>query len=816
METLIRDVRFAVRRLAKKPVFTTIAIASLAIGIGANTAIFTLVNAVMLQEPPIERSEEVVEVYRATAGFSHATFSYPDLEDLGRVTDEVFSDVAGSRISFVQTDTDGGVKVLPAELVTGNFFPMLGVPALVGRTLRPSDDVSPGAHPVVMLGYGYWQRHFGGDPGVIGEAIRLNGREYTIIGVVPRDWIGNLRGMTPEVYASTMMMASLVTSDDSELESRGSASIFVKARLRPGVSLVAAQGVLDRFAESQRRSYPDQWQADNVISAVPTDEVIMNPMIDRILVPAAVMLVVVMFLVLTIACANLGSFLLAQAMDRRKEVATRLALGATRATLIRQWLTETLMLALLGGSAGLLLASGLLGALVNADLPLPIPITLDLSLNGNVLGFSLLISLATGIFFGLAPAVQATQLDLAGTLKDESAGGGQAKKITLRNALVVVQVAVSLVLLVGAGLFLRSLQARLAVDPGFGYQPAAILTVHASTDRYTQKEAHVFLRTLVQEASLLPGVESAGMIGDLPLSTLNNQILNVTVVGVDPPPGHDHHSIDWAEADPGFFDAAGVTIVEGRSFDERDRHDSAAVAIISQAFAERFWPGSEAVGRTFRTGDTEVTVVGVSRDAKIRSLGEAPRPFVFLPFEQSSSLGMTLVAQTAAPANGLLVNLVALARRLDPELLIIESKTMERHLAVMLLPQRLSAVVVGAFGALALLLASIGLYGVVSYAASARSREVGIRVALGADPSIVVRLLMGGGMKLVALGGGVGLVLSVLFVQLLGGLIYGVGTFDPLAFGVVPLVLGAVALTAAWIPARRAGRIDPVIALKGE
>ena len=288
---------------------------------GANTAIFTLVNAVILQEPPIERPEEVVEVYRATAGFSHATFSYPDLEDLGRDTDQVFSDVAGSRISFVQTDVNGGVEVLPAELVTGNFFPMLGVPALVGRTLRPSDDVSPGAHPVVMLGYGYWQRRFGGDPRVIGEAIRLNGREYMIIGVVPRAWTGNLRGMTPEVYASTMMMGSLVPSDDNELESRGDVSIFVKARLSPGVSLVEAQGALDRFAESHRRSHPEHWQADNVITLVPTDEVIMNPMVDRIIVPAAVMLVVVMLLVLTIACANLGSFLLAQAMDRRKEVA---------------------------------------------------------------------------------------------------------------------------------------------------------------------------------------------------------------------------------------------------------------------------------------------------------------------------------------------------------------------------------------------------------------------------------------------------------------------------------------------------------------
>jgi predicted permease len=792
-----------------------IAIASLAVGIGANTAVFTLVNAVILGETPIERIDEVVEVYRSTGGFSHATFSYPDFEDLRRDHGGVFAELAASRINFVQADAEGGVEMMMSELISGNFFPMLGIEAAIGRTFLPSDDVSRGGHPVVMLGYGTWQKRYDGDPAVIGRSIRLNGREYSIIGVVPKSWTGNIRGMTPEIYGTTMMMGPL-GSGEAELDNRSEFSTFLKARLAPGVSLVEAQSAVDRFAGARRQDHPDHWQADSVITLVPTGKVIMNPMIDRILVPAAIMLIVIMLLVLTIACANLGSFLLAQAVDRRKEVATRLALGAARSTLIRQWMTESLLLALGAGAVGLILARSALWLLVNADLPLPVPLTLDLEADTTVLALTFLVSLVSGVFFGLAPALQATRPDIVGTLKDESAGGGQAKKIRLRNTLVVVQVAVSAILLVGAGLFLRSLGARLDVDPGFGQRPAAILTVFPSPERYTPEEAAVFQRALIAEATARPGVESAGLVGDLPLNTLANHMVSVKVPGVDPPPGHDHFLLDYTAIDPGLFDAASLSLLEGRGFDERDRSDSTQVAIVSRAFVDRFWPGQNALDRSFTADGVEVTVVGVSRDATIRSLGETPRPFLFRPFEQEPNSSVTLVARTRGPAEAVLLDLVAVARRLDPELMILESKTMKRHLDVMLLPQRLSALVVGTFGGLALMLASIGLYGVVSYTASSRYREVGIRVALGADPASVSRLLMGGGMKLVALGAGIGLAISALMAQLLGGLLYGVGTFDPVAFGLVPLVLGAVAFAAAWIPARRASTIDPVTALHSD
>ncbi len=814
METLARDLRFALRRLAQKPAFTAIAILSLAIGIGANTAIFSLINAIILRDLPLQRPEELVDVYQSVAGFSHGPFSFPDIEDLRREASDAFLGVAASRLAFVQTDVENGVEIVTGEIVSGNYFTLLGVPAHIGRTLLPEDDISPRGHAQVMLSYQYWQERYEGDRTIVGQGIRLNGLEYTIVGVAPRSYTGNIRGLAPAIYAPSMMVGHLQPSDQDELQFRGNQSVFAKARLVAGVTPERAQEVCDRVAESLRSRYPENWQADNVITVVPTAEVIMNPMIDHVLVPAAALMMVVVALVLLIACANLASFLLAQAADRRKEVAVRLALGAGRLALIRQFLTESVLLAIAGGGAGLLLARLLLQGLVRADLPLPFPITLDLRLDPTVLGFSFLVTVAAGLLFGMAPAIQATRAEVAPTLKDESTGGGRPRRLSLRSGLVVVQVAVSLMLLVGAGLFLRSLQARLDIDPGFGHDPAAILMVQAVPDRYTPTEGRVFFGSLLDQIRALPGVEAVGMTDDVPLSTMNNLSIGLVVDGVDPPPDRDDHEVDRAEVDAGFFDAVGVPLLQGRAFNDGDAPGGAPVAIVSAAFVERFWPGGDAVGRTFHTGDAEYTVVGVARDVKVRSLGEAPRPFVYLAFSQAYSSSMTLIARTSGEAAATLSEMLALARRLDPELLIYQAETMDRHLGVMLLPHRLSALVVSAFGGLALLLASIGLYGVVSYSVSTRSREVGIRMALGADPASVVRMLMSGGLRLAAIGAVIGFVLSLAAGRLLGGLLYGVAATDPIALGVVPLVLGVVAVLAVWLPARRASGVKPVKALR--
>ena len=816
MERLTRDLRYAVRRLVKNPLFTVVAVVSLAIGIGANTAIFTLVNAIMLRDLPLDEPEELVEIYRSVAGFSHATFAYPDYVDLVRETEDIFSDVAGTQLALVQTDVDAGIEIIPAELVTGNYFPTLGVPAEIGRTLLPEDDVSPGGHPMVMLSHGFWQERYAGAPDVVGEEIRLNGRAYEIIGVVPEAFTGNLRGLEPSIYAPIMMVGHLQPSDVDQLEARGNQNTFLKGRLLPGVSVAQAQARGDQLAETFRAEYPDNWAADNIITLVPTTDIIMNPMIDRVIRPAAAMMMAVVALVLLIACANLASFLLAQAADRRKEIALRLAMGARRSRLITQLLTESVLLSVIGGAAGLGLSVVMLRALMTADIPLPIPIRLDLSPDASVLMFGFAVTLGAGLLFGLVPALQATNPDVAPTLKDEGTGGGKPKRVTLRGSLVVLQVAVSLILLVGGGLFLRSLQARIAVDPGFGYEPAGILSLQTPPERYTEEESRVFLRTYLEDVASLPGVTAVGITHDLHLNTFNNSMMGFGVDGVEPPPGQEYHLADWARVDPGFFEATGIPIVAGRNFEPTDEAGAPLVAIVSEAFAARYWPGEDAVGRVFRGQDTEYTVVGVARDAKVRSLGEAPRPFVYRPYEQAFSSGMTVVAQTQGDARRTTIDMLAAARRLDPEIMVFEQNTMERHLSGMILGHRLSAIVITGFGLIALLLAVLGLYGIVSYAVSTRSREVGIRVSLGADPRSVVRLLMGGGMRLVAIGGIVGLGLSFVAAKLLAGLLFGVGTGDPVTFLAVPAILGGVALLAAYVPARRASSIDPVTALKSD
>ena len=816
MPRLVQDLRFGFRRLQRRPAFTAIAILSIAIGVGANTAIFSIVNAIVLRRLPMDRPAELVDVYRSMPGMSAGPFTYPDLSDFEHDTKDVFAAVAGYRFGFVQTDAEGGVDSHPIELVTGNYFPMLGVQAAVGRTLLPSDDVAPGAHPVVMLGYGYWQRKFGGSPEVVGSAIRLNGREYTVVGVAPRTFSGSLRGLTPDLYAPRMMVGALVPSDQDELTVRLNFSVFIQARLRPGVTLVQAQSAADRLVGSLRERFPKDWQAGNAVTLVPTDQVIINPMIDRVVVPAATMMMVVVGLVLLVACANLASFLLAQAADRRKEVAIRLALGAGRRVLIRQFLTETVALACLGGAVGLLLARAVLGWLVTADLPFPIPISLDLRLDPTVLGFSLLVTVTAGVLFGLAPALQATRPDIAPTLKNETTGGGRPRAVTLRGALVVGQVAVSLVLLVGAVFFLRSFQARLAIDPGFGAAPAALVDLQPLVDRHSPEQARAFFRRLVEDAATVAAVDRVGLTGNLNLTPADNRMSGVEVPGVEPPPGQRSFLVDFAPVDPGFFDAAGVPIVAGRAFTAADDENAAPVTIVSRTFATRFWPGHDPLGQTVRSNGTALTVVGVAADTKVRSLGEDPTPFFYRPVEQAFSRRLILIARTRADAERAVVDLVALARRLDPEIVIYDAKTMDRHLSASVLPHRLAAWAIAALGALALVLATIGLYGVVSYAVATRSREVGIRLALGAEPNQIVRLLMRGGLRLVGAGLAIGLALAVMAARLLHGVLYGIQSMDLVAFTLAPLALLAVALVAAWIPARRAIRISPVRALRAE
>jgi predicted permease len=812
-----RNITYSARRMLQSPGFTATAVLSLAIGIGANTAVFSLVNAILLQKPPLKNPDTLVDLYISSQNWQYNVFSYPDFEDVRDATADVFSAISATQISLVQADRDGTIEMLPVEMVTGQYFSMIGVNPRLGRTLLPEDDVARGAHPVVVLGHSHWVRAFGADTDVVGQQVRLSGRLYTVVGVADEDYPGKFTGIAPAFFLPMLMLNEVEAGTDDALERRGNHSQFVRARLKPGVTLPQAEASLAAVATHSKQEHPDFWDPDSQIDLIPTNDVILYPPFDRFVRAAAWLLTIVTGLVLLIACANLAGFLLARATDRRKEIAVRLALGATRTMLVGQLLTETVLLGLLGGVGGVVLGVSLLRVLLAADLPLPIPVDLDLSLDTTVLGYSLVISLAAGLLFGLAPALQATRPDVAATLKDETPGGGRAGRLTLRNTLVTAQVAISFMLLVAAGLFLRSFVATQAADPGFGRDPAAILTMAVPANRYTEEEGRVFTRTLFDRLEQVPGVEAVGLISNLHLNTLSTHTIRVNIDGVEPPPGQEGHDVDRADVDAGFFDAAGISIRQGRNFTSLDRDDAPPVAIISAALAQKFWPRQDPIGQMLRLlRGEDLRVIGVASDAKVRSLGEAPRPFVYLPYTQAYAEFFTVVAKTSLDADRTALQLVAAARELDPEAWVWEAKSMERHLGIVLLPARLSALMLTVFAGLALLLASVGLYGIVSYAVSQRTHEMGIRMSLGADAGTVIRTLTGSGLKLVALGGAIGLALALLVTRALSNMLFGVGAFDPVTFVTVPALLGGVALLAAYVPARRASRIDPVRALRAE
>ena len=814
---LVRDVRYALRRLLARPGFTATAVLSLALGIGANAAMFTLVNDMILRKPSLESPERLVDIYMSGGPGPFSTLSHPDLEDLSRATTEVFSGVAGTRLALAPR-TDGDVpEQVVIELVTANFFEVLGLKPGIGRLIEPADAPAPGSGPVVVLTDAYWRRAFGGDRNVVGRSIRLTGGSYTVIGVAPRDYPSSLRGVGIDLFAPVMMAGQLDPVTGDPFTDRNSQSTFAKARLRPGVGYEQARLGLARLATDLKARRVGSWRGDDRFTMIPYSDVIIWPPIDRVLVPVAWMLMVVVGLVLVIACANLAAFLLARAVDRRKEIAVRIALGATRGRLISQLLVESVLLAVLGGAVGVSLGRAALRLLLAADLPLPLPVSLGLALDWRVVGFAIAVSVAAGVLFGLAPALQTTRLDVVSVLRDESGGGGRVRG-RLRQVLVAGQVAVSVVLLVGAGLFVRSLDAARGVDPGFGHSPAALAWIGIPAAR-SRSEVVLTIRQVEQRVSELPGVVTVGAVSNMHLNPLSSGSTTLLIDEVPPPPGRDGHSVDDAAADTGFIAAAGLRLESGRNFAATDTAGAPPVALVNRAFVERFWPGRAAVGRRLRRpgqGGEAIEVVGVVNTAKIRSLAEDPRPVVYFALDQSEPEVIWLVARTSGDAEPLVASMLRTIREIDPDLFLLQSRSMKRHLEIMSLPIKLGAVALAAFAGLALVMASIGLYGTVSYAVAQRTREVGIRLSLGADRGAVVRLLLWGGLRLVLIGAAAGLAVSLALAQLLQGLLFGIRALDPATFAAVPVVLVAVAFLAAWVPARRAGRVNPVAALKAE
>jgi macrolide transport system ATP-binding/permease protein len=824
MSDLWQDIRFAARQMARKPGITVFAVLSLALGIGVNSSIFSLVNSVLLRNLPAVRPAELVDVYVGKKGdVRYATSSFLDYADL-RSWNDVVTDLAAFNVTIATWDNGRKVELLFGEQVTASYFRLLGLRPALGRAFLPEEDATPGTHPVALLSYRCWQQRFGRDPKVIGRSLKLNGIHFTVIGVAPERLKGSFPALAVDFWVPMQMSDAMDRTP--QLGERGSRSLFLKARLKPGVTLDKAQTQFTALAGRLRAAFPED-DKDLEITLVRTCDVVFNPAIDGPVIGVAGLLMGIVGLVLLIACSNIANLLLVRASERRKEIAVRLAIGAGRGRLIRQLLTESVLLALLGGAVGLLFALWTTRLIVAFRPPLAIPLTLDVALDAKVLAFTLGLALLTGLLCGVAPALQASRPDLVGTLRDDTAGPGRRyRRLGLRNLLVILQVAVSTVLLIGAGLFLRSLGNASSIDPGFrlrkGVEAQLVVGLGGT---YTDAQARLFYQRLLEKARALPGVRSAAYADHLPLA-LSIHTSRAELEG-KPMRQEDRPETDRSSVGPGYFETLGIPVLQGRAFTERDSlgvlQTPAApkAAIVNEKAAALFWPGEAPLGKRLRFGGEGawLTVVGVARNGKYRTLGEDPRPFVYTSTEQDeSSLSRTLVVAGAGSGPGEEKTLLTAVRSaigdLDPNVPIFEIKTLSEHLSVVLFPARMGAALLAAFGLLGLILASLGLYGVVAASVARRTREIGIRMAIGAQKRDVLRLVVNEGMVLTGIGLAIGLGLALAAAQVLRGLLYGIAPTDPLTFLGVALLLGTVALLANLIPARRAAEVDPLVALR--
>jgi predicted permease len=826
VETLWKDMRHGARLLARQPGFTAVAILSLGLGVGVNTTIFSVVNAVLFKPSAVEDADRLVEIYSGREGYEHLTSSYPDYQDL-RESADAFSGMAAHAYVSALLTRGGRAESILGEIVTASYFDVLGVRTARGRTFLPEEDRTPGTHPVVVLSHGAWQRRLGGDPEIVGKTLKLSGLDYTIVGVAPAEFTGTMPGLEPEFWVPTMMVEQLsvngiqtttgTSTGRTRFERRGSRWLFVKGRLAPGRTIEEARAQVETVVARLAMEYPDT--NDKVkASLFPAQDVRIHPMVDGVLSPAAALLLGAAGLVLLIACANVANMLLSRATARRKEIAVRLALGAGRWRLMRQLLTESLVLAVLGGMAGVVMAfwaARLLSTLVPA-LPVPLSFVFDLDL--RVLVFALAASLATSLLFGLAPAFRASRPDLVPALKDAVTGPEPLRRrVSFRNVLVVGQLAVSLVLLIAGVLLLRGLGRASQIDPGFDPDRLVSLSFNLKMNGYSPEQATAFQRRLVPHLEAQPGIDSVTLVSRPPLgSDLNLE--SVKIVGHHQPDDEDT-AIDATLVEPGYFGTVGLTLLEGRDFTAADDEDAPRVAIVNEAMARRYWPGRSPIGEQIHTdgfdGDPHV-IVGLVRDYKVRSLGETPRPYLHFPWRQEPSRNVTVLARSAGPAALAVAPLRRAILELEPEVAFSEEGTVSDLVRMTLVPTRVGASLVGAFGVLALLLAAVGLYGVIAYTVSQRTRELGVRAALGADRRDLVKLVVGQGMKLAVVGVALGVLAAAAVTRVLSVLLYGISALDPLAFGGAAAVLLAVALLANLVPALRAARVDPMGALRHE
>lgn len=812
MQTLIQDLRYGFRQLLKRPGFTLLAIISMALGIGANTAIFSLVDTVAFRPLPVRNASELQELYGTLHnGADYTLQSYLNYKDY-RDRNQVFSGLVAYRLVVASLSHNGNNERLWGMTVSGNYFDVLGVPLVLGRGFLPEEDQTPKSHPVLILSYGCWQKRFGADRGIVGRTVSLNNVAFTVIGVARKGFIGTEVAYAPEFWAP-LMMSSVIEPGSNYLEQRVDNNLFVIGRLKPGVTKAQAEAALKIETDEMAREYPKE-NAGRGIELIPPGLFI--PSIRNAVLSLAAVLAAIGALVLLLACVNLANLLLARATERRKEIAVRLAVGASRARLIRQLLTESVMLSVLGGATGVLLAAWINHLVRTIKLPTDVALLFDLRVDWRVLSFTLILSLVTGLVFSLIPALQSSKPQLVSALKDESSLAG-FRRSRLRNTLVVIQVALSLVLLICAGLIVRSLQEAQRMRPGFNPQNAVALSFDMGLQGYDDARKLAFQKQVLERVRALPGIESAAITDNIPLS-LNYNNTSIYVEGRPPIPMNQLPLAIPVSVSPDYFRAMGISL-RGRDFTEQEDKKENRVAIVNETFAKKLFPGQEAIGKRFNFTGPENPfweIIGVCGDGKYNSLGEEPQPALFRPQFRDNSPGVSLVARTRGDTQTALAALQREMRNLDPTLPLYDVKTLTEHMKIPLFPARMAAGALGSFGVLALVLAAVGIYGVMSYVVAGRTREIGLRMALGARTGNVRGLILRQGMTLAIIGSVIGLAIAFGATRLLKSVLYGVDAIDPTTFIGVTSLLAIVALLACWIPALRASRVDPMVALRAE
>jgi predicted permease len=806
---LWQDLRYALRTLAKNPAFTTIAIVAIALGIGANTAIFSVVNAVLLRPLPFKSPQQLVMVWENAThlGFPKNTPSPPDFLDWQR-QNTVFTGMAAMAEHSFNLTGVGEPERLDGRRVSANLFDLLGVPALLGRTFVPDEDRT-GAH-VVLLSHSLWQRRFGSDPSVIGQAITLNGESYTVIGVMPRSVHLPAYG----TWQDKLWVPIAFTNE--EVTQRGNHFLDVIARMKPGVTLKQAQAEMETIASRLAQQYP---RTNTRIGAAVT------PLHEEIvgdIKPALLILLGAVAFVLLIACANVANLLLARAAAREKEIALRLALGASRSRLTRQFLTESVLLAFLGAALGLLLA--LAGVhVLKTFVPSMILQIQTINIDGKVLVFTASIALLTGVVFGLAPAMHALDSHLSDSLKEggrDSAAGRKGNR--LRGLLVIGEVAVSFILLIGAGLLINSFLHLRNLDPGFRTDHLLTMKVDLSELKYPDGERRsVFFDEVLRLIRALPGVQSVAVAGNLPF-TYNGDSCTIAVEGIPDPPPDQWPDIIYRAVGSGYFSTMGIPMVRGRDFTDQDKANSTKVVVISEKTAQHYWPGQDPIGKRLKTGATTSNapwreVIGVVKDVRQNDFIAQPKMQMYFSYRQMKDLAANaLIVRTSVEPMSLATSVRNSIWAVDKDQPVADIDTMDHIVSEAIARQRFSMLLLGIFAGLALVLAAVGIYGVMSYSVAQRTHEIGIRMALGARRADVLRMTVKQGLQLVSVGMIVGLVAAFFLTRVLASLLFGISATDPITFLGISLVLLAVAIAASYIPALRATRVDPIIALRAQ